>query len=359
MLKNRKLKIIVSSLIILLPVLFGFIMWDKLPNNMTVHWGGDGVADGQSSKLVAILILPLILLAVHLLCILGTLLDKRNTNYQSKAFGIIFWIVPVIALFANGIMYSTALGGDMSVANFIPALIGILFMYIGNYLPKIRQNSIMGIKTHLTLANEENWNKTHRFGGKVWFFGGLVILFSVFLPVKVMATFLTLVFVVMTAIPFVYSYKIYTEHKKQGIIYDKIQDKWFKTGGKITAVILPLILVVIVAIMFTGNITVQYGDNFFKIEADYFDDLAVEYKEIESIEYREENVKGARTFGFGSPRLSLGNFQNEEFGTYTLYSYTKAESFVVIKSGEKVLVIGGKTEQETKAIYEKLIERTK
>lgn len=38
MLKKNKSRIIISSIIILLPMIFGLIMWDKLPDTMTTHW---------------------------------------------------------------------------------------------------------------------------------------------------------------------------------------------------------------------------------------------------------------------------------------------------------------------------------
>ena len=61
-----------------------------------------------------------------------------------------------------------------------------------------------------------------------------------------------------------------------------------------------------------------------------------------------------RTFGFGSARLLMGQFKNDEFGTYTRYSYTKCDSCVVLISGENVLVLSGPDEDATREIYEEL-----
>ena len=72
MFKKYKLQIIVSSIVILLPVLFGLLMWDNLPDIMTTHWGADGTADGFSGKVFAVFGLPCVLLAVHLICLLFT-----------------------------------------------------------------------------------------------------------------------------------------------------------------------------------------------------------------------------------------------------------------------------------------------
>ena len=38
---------------------------------------------------------------------------------------------------------------------------GLLFMIIGNYLPKVKQNNTIGIRVVWTLQDEENWSATH------------------------------------------------------------------------------------------------------------------------------------------------------------------------------------------------------
>ena len=83
----------------------------------------------------------------------------------------------------------------------------------------------------------------------------------------------------------------------------------------------------------------------------------MKYDEVESIEYREDFDIGSRYMGFGSPRLSTGTFQNDEFGRYTLYAYTQGEGAVVLKKGDQVLVIVAKTAAETKAIYDTLVAK--
>ena len=63
--------------------------------------------------------------------------------------------------------------------------------------------------------------------------------------------------------------------------------------------------------------------------------------------------------GFGSVRLSTGTFQNDEFGRYTLYAYTGGEGAVVLKRDGKILVIVGKTAEDTQAIYDTLSAKIK
>jgi uncharacterized membrane protein len=90
---------------------------------------------------------------------------------------------------------------------------GILFIIIGNYLPKIKQNYFVGIKIPWTLTSVDNWDKTHKFGGKCFMICGLVILLEAFFfwnaPVIIFGTiFLSAV------LPIIYSYTIFLSSRR-------------------------------------------------------------------------------------------------------------------------------------------------
>ena len=215
MMKENKFKMVISSIVILLPVVFGLMMWNALPDTMAIHWGVDGNVDGFAGKAFVVFGLPVILLLVHFICIFFTLKDKRQKEQNKKALGLVFWIVPYLSLFVNGILYGIGLGKEINVMMMTSAMLGILFIIVGNYMPKTKQNSTLGIKISWTLNNEENWNKTHRFAGKVWVIGGFVMVFSMFqLNLAIVAM------LVCVIIPIVYSYNIYKKHQKEGIKYD-------------------------------------------------------------------------------------------------------------------------------------------
>ena len=87
--------------------------------------------------------------------------------------------------------------------------IGILFIIIGNLLPKVKQNFFMGIKTPWTLADEHVWYATHRFSGKLWFVLGLVMCACGFVPDTVMGPIILISATVAVIVPIVYSYIVY------------------------------------------------------------------------------------------------------------------------------------------------------
>ncbi len=353
MLKEHKWKVILSSVVILLPIVFGLILWNQLPDTMTTHWGADGNADGSGAKAFAVFGLPVILLILHIVCLLLTALDRKQKEQSPKALNIVFCVVPFISLFTGATVYAAALGKTFDFLALIPGLLGIMFILIGNYLPKIKQNRTLGIRLPWTLGNEENWNNTHRLAGKVWVVTGLLTLFSVFLPRAAMVPVTVCAILSAVGIPAVYSYRIYKKHQKEGTAYvDAPRGKGDKIMARITAVVVPIILAATAILMFTGDIQVRCGDRSIQIDATYWADLEVAYSEIDALEYREALDTGIRTNGFGSARLAMGTFQNDEFGPYTLYAYAAAEEYIVLGSAKKTLVIGLKDADKTRELYQ-------
>jgi uncharacterized membrane protein len=147
--------------------------------------------------------LPLILLAFHLFTFFVTLSDPKNQNFSDKVLHLIFWIIPVMSVGLSAITYSVAMGKDVRVEAVISVSLGLLFLVIGNYLPKCKQSYTIGIKLPWTLHSEENWNRTHRLAGWLWAIGGFMILIAGFFGVFVLAMAIPLI---MALVPIVYSY---------------------------------------------------------------------------------------------------------------------------------------------------------
>ncbi len=203
--KNWKV-LLITSVAILLPMLAGVILWNQLPERIPSHWNAVGQIDGWSSKPFAVFGMPLILLAAQWLCVLGTGADPKKNNHPQKILHLVLWIIPVLSAVLHVVVYAVALGKEVRVEMVMPVLIGLLLAIIGNYLPKCKQNYTIGIKIPWTLNSEENWNKTHRFAGRLWVVCGLAIMFTgffggfwVFLPIVLL----------MVIAPMVYSYMLH------------------------------------------------------------------------------------------------------------------------------------------------------
>ena len=211
MLKKNKGTLIITTLIMLLPMVIGLLLWDRLPDSVPSHWDISGNVDGWSSKAFAVFGFPGILLGIHWLCVFASQADPKSKNYQPAMIRLVLWICPVLSLVMNTLVYSVALGYALRIELIMPLLVGLMFIIVGNLLPKCRQSYTMGIKLPWTLADEENWNKTHRFGGKVWVAGGVVTLAS-----AILSSFWILigVVIVMVAAPTIYSYALYRKQKE-------------------------------------------------------------------------------------------------------------------------------------------------
>ena len=213
--KNLKV-LIITSIILLLPILVGLILWNQLPEQMPTHWNAEGVVDGWSSKGFTVFGLPAILFGFHWLCLLGSNADPKNKNYSEKLLQLVFWICPIISVLFGVISYGTALGMEFKVDKIVLILVGLMFIVVGNYMPKCKQNYTMGIKLPWTLNDEENWNKTHRMAGKLWVLSGIILLFCMFVGTKFMVATFIVILILSTLVPTVYSYLLYRNKMKSG-----------------------------------------------------------------------------------------------------------------------------------------------
>ncbi len=210
MIKQNKNQLILTSIVMLIPVIIGLLLWNRLPEQIPSHWDINGNVDQWSSKPFAVFAFPAILLALHWICVIASTTDPKHKNYHPKMITLVLWICPAIGLLLCAMVYPAALGYTVPVETIMPLFMGALFMVIGNWMPKCKQTYTMGIKLPWTLASEENWNATHRFGGKVWFFGGILSMLTSFLG---NFWLLMVILLMMVILPTIYSYRYYLKHR--------------------------------------------------------------------------------------------------------------------------------------------------
>ena len=211
--KSYKKIIIITTLITILPLFVGLILWNRLPDTVATHWDFNGEANGWSSKAFAVLGLPCLLTVIHIFTVGVTLNDPKKKNIHRKMLALVFWIIPVVSLIVNGMVFLTALQIEVNVSIAVSALVGIIFIIIGNYLPKLQQNYTAGIKLPWTLNSTENWNRTHRLGGKTFIISGILLILCGFLG-EIMGNDLSLItmliiIVLCAGVPAVYSFWLF------------------------------------------------------------------------------------------------------------------------------------------------------
>ncbi len=209
MMKDKKLLIIITTLLIFIPTVVGLIYWDQLPIQIPTHWNADGEVDRYSGKAFVVFGMPAIMAALHLFCVISTAMDPKEKGISKKAIGLVLWIIPVMSTVVCFASFGTALGMEIDIVFVLCMLMGVLFIALGNYMPKTRQNFTFGIKTPWAIMDEENWNKTNRFGAWCMVGAGIVC----FINAWIGSPWGLLAIIPAALAPMLYSYYLYKKGK--------------------------------------------------------------------------------------------------------------------------------------------------
>jgi uncharacterized membrane protein len=187
---------------------FALAVYARLPQRVPTHWNLYGQVDGWTEKPWGPLVQPFI--ATVMLGVLWVLprIDPRRANVERFAQDRRLLINLLILFFAivEVATLGATLGWPVEVDRVVPASIGLLFVGLGNYLPRIRSNWFMGIRTPWTLSSERVWRDTHRVGGRAFVAAGLLMALSALLPPTARAWTTGTAVAVALALPLVYSY---------------------------------------------------------------------------------------------------------------------------------------------------------
>lgn len=171
---------IYNIILIIIAFSVSIILYNKLPNQMPMHWNIAGEINRYGSKSFAAFLPPVLMLLVWLGMLLTPKIDPKKDNYSKfdKSYNIIINVTLTFLFILHISVIGVSLGYNVQINRVIPFMLGILFVFIGNYLPKSKPNFFYGIKTPWTLTNEDTWKKTHRLGGKLFVLSGAIIIIS-------------------------------------------------------------------------------------------------------------------------------------------------------------------------------------
>ena len=206
MMKKYKWSLLLGSLLSLSPILIGLLLWNQLPTKLPTHFSTGNTPDGWSSKAITVFGLPLFMFAMMWFCFLFTHVDPKRQNISPKLIRALVWFMAALSPIVVCSSYAIALGINVNITLLTYLIIGLMFLVIGNYLAKTKQNYSAGIRIPWTLSSEENWNRTHRLAGWMWMGCGILILVNIFL----MWQWLPLAVILAAAIvPVIYSFILY------------------------------------------------------------------------------------------------------------------------------------------------------
>lgn len=205
---NNKKLLIITTIICLLPLILSCILYEKLPTEIAVHFNSAGEANGFLPKAAAAFGIPIGLGLINIFSHFTINNDPKKANVSKMLVALSKWAVPVLTVIIVPVTLFMAMGVKIPIQIIVPALVGVLFIILGNYLPKTRQSYTVGIKIPWTLDNEENWKKTHHLAGYLWILGGILMI--VWACVGVNGIWATLIVaLILAGIPFLYSYILY------------------------------------------------------------------------------------------------------------------------------------------------------
>lgn len=182
--KNPRMRIL-TYVLAAITLLAAAVLYPTLPDQIPTHWNQNGTVTYGARSTIFLTAGMGLLLAV-LFDVLPKI-DPRRQNYQKfgSYYDTFCVLMQFFLLIVNGVIFTETLRpGTLSVPMIIMVMIGCLFLFLGNIMPKIKSNFYMGIKTPWTISSEEVWRKTHRLGGKCFFAVGLLSVLSAFLPWK-------------------------------------------------------------------------------------------------------------------------------------------------------------------------------
>jgi uncharacterized membrane protein len=209
---QKLIKELILIVLTLIPIAYLLFNWSVLPDQMPVHFDFNGEPNGYGSKSVFIF-LPV---GLYFLMLVLPFIDPRKSNYEifsSTYFKLRIILCLLIGLIDTIIIYNQ-LHGIVKMGSSIPIAVFLIITLIGNYMGNIRPNYFVGIKVPWTLNNDEVWVKTHRLAGKLWFWGGLIGIATLFIIKNPSAVLISIV-IVISVVPIVYSYVIYQKIEKE------------------------------------------------------------------------------------------------------------------------------------------------
>lgn len=198
--------------IVAIPLIAAIMIYSHLPEQVPIHWNIRGEVDNYASRAFGAFFLPLLNIAIYLLFIFLPKIDPKRTNYAKfeSSYLTIRYAFHVFFMLLFGATMAASIGYPVSIGKWVAAGVAILFIIMGNIMGRVRHNYFVGFRLPWTLASEEVWRRTHRFGSRFMVIGGVIALIGAIFTGETAAFVILMagIFVPMI-ITAVYSYIVY------------------------------------------------------------------------------------------------------------------------------------------------------
>jgi len=213
--KFHKREILPLAVIILASII-GIYLYPQLPQYIPSHWNSQGQIDAYSGRNFGVFFFPILTFAIYLLMTFLPAIDPLKKNYANFSTAY-FWFKTIFVIFFVAVYLFTlvaGLGVKTNIMYFILPSMSALFILMGFFLPKVKRNYFVGIKTPWTLHSDIVWDDTHRMSGKLYIIAGVVSLIGLLFPDYAFAIFMTAIILASLA-SVVYSYFSFKKNANQ------------------------------------------------------------------------------------------------------------------------------------------------
>lgn len=176
---NMKI-LIITSIVCLLPIILGMLVYSELPEQVAIHWGIDNNPNGYFSKPAFVFGMPIMMLALQIFCCIVSDISDKNPEANKKAVTVYKWIIPILTVVLYIITIMVALGSNLDIRKIVMIILGIVFIVSGNYMPKLRADYFMNMKAFWVKNRDEKLvNKAARITGYMLIISGFLCITSI------------------------------------------------------------------------------------------------------------------------------------------------------------------------------------
>lgn len=208
---NTKISVILVSLLILISVIVGMVVYDQLPDQMASHWNAKDEVDGYMSRFWGVFMLPLMSVGLAILFFAIPYLDPLKENI-AEFRGIYNVFILVMQGFLTYVWALTIIWnlseGSFKLGNALLPAMGLLFIFLGYMIRTAKRNWFVGIRTPWTLSSDRVWDETHRVGGSLFMISGAIAILGIFFGVHAV-WFILVPILGSTIFLYIYSYILY------------------------------------------------------------------------------------------------------------------------------------------------------
>ncbi len=213
-----KAKKIIFYILMFIPLIVVLISLQFLPEQIPAHFGADNQVTRYGSKF-EVFILPGVTIIFGIFMILVSKYAAKQEKHGKSNENVCI-ITGIVCLILFNAMTGYFLYVDFrSIENlsFVPVdisrmifgIVGVLIVITGNIMPKLRKNSLIGLRTKWSMKNETTWKKSQRFGGISMILGGTSIVIISLLTGGILCVVLTIAVIsVVLVCDIVYTYRV-------------------------------------------------------------------------------------------------------------------------------------------------------